>query len=144
MAPVINYFHLKVVMRTSTKNANRTQRKKVRDWVCCLCSNLNFSFRTHCNRCRVQSKAKNDLDLNRSEGYYEALKPSSDRASTATPSTCSREEPELLRLTGTEQDRFPFKLLIHFSDNDWEGPPFAEPLEPYPLHGLLEALRMPA
>ena len=29
------------------------------DWVCLKCSNLNFSFRSKCNRCKVQSREDN-------------------------------------------------------------------------------------
>jgi hypothetical protein len=29
------------------------------DWVCLLCNNLNYSFRTKCNRCKVQTHVKN-------------------------------------------------------------------------------------
>lgn len=28
------------------------------DWICCNCQNLNFAFRTNCNRCHL-SKAEN-------------------------------------------------------------------------------------
>ena len=29
------------------------------DWVCLVCSNLNFSFRNDCNRCQSQTKSQN-------------------------------------------------------------------------------------
>jgi uncharacterized paraquat-inducible protein A len=30
------------------------------DWVCVRCKNLNYSFRNHCNRCKVQSRTNNE------------------------------------------------------------------------------------
>lgn len=31
----------------------QTQQQQIRagDWICLMCSNLNFSFRNECNRC---------------------------------------------------------------------------------------------
>ena len=34
-------------------NNNRDQKK---DWICSFCNNLNFSFRTKCNRCKVKKE----------------------------------------------------------------------------------------
>ena len=31
------------------------------DWVCLICSNLNFSFRNECNRCQIQTKEQNQI-----------------------------------------------------------------------------------
>ena len=39
------------------KNVNNTVRAG--DWVCLLCNNLNFSFRSECNRCGLQTKKQN-------------------------------------------------------------------------------------
>jgi ribosomal protein S27AE len=43
------------------KNNNEYQKKKpfierVGDWTCFNCHNLNFSFRTNCNRCHITKK----------------------------------------------------------------------------------------
>ena len=37
--------------------------KREGDWRCVVCSNLNFSFRFQCNRCRLLSKEQNDHHL---------------------------------------------------------------------------------
>ncbi len=37
-------------------NQNKNFNNKKGDWVCPLCKNLNFSFRTICNRCKVSKK----------------------------------------------------------------------------------------
>lgn len=29
------------------------------DWICLNCSNLNFSFRKKCNRCKTQTRKQN-------------------------------------------------------------------------------------
>lgn len=43
------------------------QKKKIQnpsfrpgDWICAICQNLNFSFRKDCNRCKLQTKEKNE------------------------------------------------------------------------------------
>ena len=40
-----------------TKNTNHSIRAG--DWICLLCNNLNFSFRSECNRCQKQTKKQN-------------------------------------------------------------------------------------
>jgi len=40
------------------------------DWVCLKCNNLNFSFRTKCNRCKVQSREDNEQLLYADFYYY--------------------------------------------------------------------------
>ena len=32
---------------------DRNQNNKKEDWLCSYCQNLNYSFRTICNRCRI-------------------------------------------------------------------------------------------
>lgn len=34
------------------------------DWICMNCHNLNFSFRTNCNRCHIMKKNNNILFKN--------------------------------------------------------------------------------
>ena len=41
--------------RTSHKK-NKFPREKKMDWVCPLCHNLNYAFRTICNRCKIPKK----------------------------------------------------------------------------------------
>ena len=35
------------------KNKHKSIKERKGDWICILCNNLNFSFRTKCNRCKV-------------------------------------------------------------------------------------------
>ena len=35
--------------------------EKAGDWICFNCHNLNFSFRTNCNRCHITKKDNNIL-----------------------------------------------------------------------------------
>ena len=35
---------------------NKFPREKKMDWVCPLCHNLNYAFRTKCNRCKIPKK----------------------------------------------------------------------------------------
>jgi len=45
--------------KVKTMPANPAQNHRAGDWVCLLCSNLNYSFRTHCNRCKKQTQLEN-------------------------------------------------------------------------------------
>ena len=36
-------------------------RERIGDWVCYRCNNLNFSFRTICNRCKIDKTASQQL-----------------------------------------------------------------------------------
>ena len=45
---------------------NRTLNEKKDDWICFFCHNLNFSFRTKCNRC----KAAKIESLKREKEFY--------------------------------------------------------------------------
>ena len=56
--PIIyNYnsnFHIdKSYKKNYYKKRNKIIKDKKRDWVCQLCFNLNYAFRTECNRCKV-------------------------------------------------------------------------------------------
>ena len=42
------------------------------DWICLLCQNHNYSFRTICNRCKSQSKIDN---MQQSLAYYQSVQP---------------------------------------------------------------------
>lgn len=35
--------------------------EKAGDWICFNCNNLNFAFRTNCNRCHITKKDNNIL-----------------------------------------------------------------------------------
>lgn len=35
------------------QNSNNQYSGRSGDWICFKCNNLNFSFRTHCNRCHL-------------------------------------------------------------------------------------------
>ena len=42
-------------------------RDQKKDWICSFCKNLNYSFRTKCNRCKVKkedSEERNNLIIN--------------------------------------------------------------------------------
>lgn len=41
-------------------------KERIGDWICFNCNNLNFSFRTLCNRCKI---SKNESDILSSEYY---------------------------------------------------------------------------
>ena len=43
---------------------------ELQDWVCLKCNNLNYSFRTKCNRCKVQSRVDNQQILYADYYYY--------------------------------------------------------------------------
>lgn len=56
--------------KKQTPQHNETHRAG--DWVCILCSNLNYSFRKVCNRCQTQTKRDNllqSLQLLQSPGF---------------------------------------------------------------------------
>ena len=49
-------------IKDKSKNKNKNKNKKINfeerkgDWLCLFCNNLNFSFRTKCNRCKMAKK----------------------------------------------------------------------------------------
>ena len=44
----------------SQQNLNLRSECREGDWICFACSNLNYSFRKVCNRCKTQSRKAND------------------------------------------------------------------------------------
>ena len=46
-----------------SKNKFNKRRDNKKDWICPFCNNLNFSFRTICNKCKI-SKVNPDLSIN--------------------------------------------------------------------------------
>ena len=38
------------------KKKSRPFTKRIGDWICCKCNNLNFGFRNKCNRCKIPKK----------------------------------------------------------------------------------------
>ena len=57
------------VYKNKTKKMNRRKKvfkERIGDWICFNCNNLNFSFRTQCNRCKI---SKNESDILSSEYY---------------------------------------------------------------------------
>ena len=46
-------------------NNNYNIRDQKKDWICSFCNNLNYSFRTKCNRCKIRKedsdKRKNNI-----------------------------------------------------------------------------------
>ena len=60
--PIIETMKLKPsIMKKTQKNFQKSLSQTLRygDWTCLICNNLNFSFRTECNRCKIQTKDKN-------------------------------------------------------------------------------------
>ena len=50
--------HKPLILRSAK---SMLQSFRAGDWVCLRCSNLNFAFRTECNRCQKQTKKENFL-----------------------------------------------------------------------------------
>ncbi len=50
-----NKYLLTKVNSTKNKN-NNARREQKQDWICAFCNNLNFSFRTKCNRCKIKKE----------------------------------------------------------------------------------------
>ena len=44
-------------------NNNYYYRDQKKDWVCSFCNNLNFSFRTKCNRCKANKEESEKLKI---------------------------------------------------------------------------------
>lgn len=61
------------LMRGNINNNNykfsNSKKGKKGEWVCFFCQNLNYGFRTVCNRCK-ESKSKSDLFYNNSISCY--------------------------------------------------------------------------
>jgi hypothetical protein len=50
-----NKYLLTKVNSTKNKN-NNARREQKQDWICAFCNNLNFSFRTKSNRCKIKKE----------------------------------------------------------------------------------------
>lgn len=53
----------------------------VSDWVCLNCSNLNYSFRKICNRCKSISREENQqniMQMQYIQAYYQPFPPLND------------------------------------------------------------------
>lgn len=44
-------------------------KERVGDWICSKCSNLNFSFRTVCNRCKVEKLVSEKISQRNKRNY---------------------------------------------------------------------------
>ena len=96
------------------KHSLSTKYNKYDDWICLLCQNHNYSFRTVCtkpshlgNRCHIQTKEYNAyLTL-----YQQGLLP----AEPANDQTLPNEN----WLTVSETDLFPNCLLLMINDEPW-------------------------
>ena len=56
--------------KKSKKNNNKIISRKG-DWVCCKCANLNFAFRSYCNRCHLTKSENQRLLYN--ENFVKGL-----------------------------------------------------------------------
>lgn len=74
--------------------------ESVSDWVCLNCSNLNYSFRKICNRCKSISREENQqnyLQMQYMQAYYQPFPPIQDNrlqdyASKITPPLLDRSK----------------------------------------------------
>lgn len=78
--------------------------ESVSDWVCLNCSNLNYSFRKICNRCKSISREENQqnyLQMQYMQAYYQPFPPQNSRlhdyASKATPPPLDRSKSDEAR-----------------------------------------------
>jgi hypothetical protein len=55
---IYNNLDKKEYIKDKNKNENKKKNFEERkgDWLCIFCNNLNFSFRTKCNRCKMAKK----------------------------------------------------------------------------------------
>ena len=55
---IYNNSDKKEYIKEKNKNENKKKNFEERkgDWLCLFCNNLNFSFRTKCNRCKMTKK----------------------------------------------------------------------------------------
>ena len=57
-------------LSSDKNNEENTGNKSSQDWVCLKCNNLNYSFRSKCNRCKIQSRENNHQQLYADYYYY--------------------------------------------------------------------------
>eukprot|EP00340_Litonotus_pictus_P007304 CAMPEP_0170527860 /NCGR_PEP_ID=MMETSP0209-20121228/13348_1 /TAXON_ID=665100 ORGANISM="Litonotus pictus, Strain P1" /NCGR_SAMPLE_ID=MMETSP0209 /ASSEMBLY_ACC=CAM_ASM_000301 /LENGTH=256 /DNA_ID=CAMNT_0010818697 /DNA_START=398 /DNA_END=1168 /DNA_ORIENTATION=- len=67
--------HMQYLSFKTDDNIKRPFTEKVGDWVCYYCKNLNFSFRTTCNRCKVSkiNNAKFGLEVGNIESQPKSV-----------------------------------------------------------------------
>ena len=51
-----NSYLLNLANKKNIGNNAANKRDQKQDWICAFCKNLNFSFRTKCNRCKVKKE----------------------------------------------------------------------------------------
>ena len=51
-----NSYLLNLANKKNKCNNDGNKRDQKQDWICTFCKNLNFSFRTKCNRCKVKKE----------------------------------------------------------------------------------------
>ena len=51
-----NSYLLNLANKKNKGNNAANKRDQKQDWICAFCKNLNFSFRTKCNRCKVKKE----------------------------------------------------------------------------------------
>lgn len=61
--------HIQYLSFKADDKIKRPLTEKMGDWVCFCCKNLNFSFRTTCNRCQISKldNAKLGLEMSKLE-----------------------------------------------------------------------------
>jgi hypothetical protein len=65
--------HIQYLAFKADEKIKRPFTEKMGDWVCFCCKNLNFSFRTTCNRCSISKldNAKLGLEITKLENSNE-------------------------------------------------------------------------
>lgn len=81
----------------------------VSDWVCLNCSNLNYSFRKICNRCKSISREENQhnyLQMQYMHAYYQPFPPLQD---SRLQDYTNKTAPPLLDRSKSEEGRSSFR-----------------------------------
>lgn len=66
----MDYFTPVKDAQVNQKGTRTAAQSREGDWVCLNCSNLNFSFRKKCNRCKTQTRELNETSSAFSYYYY--------------------------------------------------------------------------
>ena len=70
LMPLISNGYEFIPKNFNLNKENKIVNKKV-DWICSFCRNLNYSFRTKCNRCKVSREdSENQEKINRAYNEY--------------------------------------------------------------------------